>query len=52
MLGSFTKVPLDNPPFHADNMHPADLQQMNFQKMAEEATQKEEDETFLDVEDV
>ena len=48
----FHESPL-NPANKTDNIHPADLQQMNFKKIAEEATQRKEEETpNLDFEDM
>ena len=42
-----------NQALNTNNIHPADLQQMNFKKMAEEATARKEEETpNLDFEDM
>ena len=51
-LGIFTKV-REGQALNTNNIHPADLQQMNFKKMAEEATARKEEETpNLDFEDM
>ena len=51
-LGIFKENP-QGQALNTNNIHPADLQQMNFKKMAEEATARKEEETpNLDFEDM